>query len=70
MKASAILVACATAILAADSAAEYRVSLSQIYGRYQHVLARRDACSTAFPQLRGAYEKAFTSWRMRITVSF
>ena len=46
-------------------AAEYRSSLTEVYGRYQGVLARRDACSNAFPQSRGIYEKAFTSWHGR-----
>jgi hypothetical protein len=55
-----------TAIWAADSgAAEYRTSLTEVYGAYQRVLSRRDACGTAFPQGRGAIEKAFTSWHGR-----
>ena len=64
-----LAIACAmfvsTAAPAADSGSEYRTSLTDVYGRYQGVLARRDACGTAFPQSRGAYEKAFTSWHTR-----
>jgi hypothetical protein len=57
---------CSTAVLAADSAVpEYRSSLNQVYGSYQAVLARRDACGTANAQARAAYEKAFTSWHAR-----
>src|SRR5688572_19887298 len=51
--------------LAAVSAAEYRASLLEIYGRYQGVLALREACSSAFPQARPANEKAFAAWQNR-----
>lgn len=50
---------------AAASAAEYRASLLEIYGRYQGVLALRDACSSAFPQAKAANEKAFAAWQKR-----
>ena len=63
-------IACAlqysTASLAADSAAgNYTESLRSIYGSYQGVLARRDACTTAYPQARGTHEKAFSVWHGR-----
>jgi hypothetical protein len=54
-----------TVASAAESAVEYRMSLTDVYGSYQGVLARRDACGTAFPQSRGAYESAFSSWHAR-----
>ena len=55
-----------TAAAAADSPVpEYRTSLADVYGAYQAVLSRRDACGSAFPQSRGAYETAFTRWHGR-----
>lgn len=65
-----LLVTCAlsysTIAAAADSGGtQYIESLRQIYGSYQGVLARRDACTTAYPQLRGAHEKAFSAWHGR-----
>lgn len=50
---------------AAISASEYRTSLLEIYGRYQGVLALREACNTAFPQSRADNDKAFTAWQTR-----
>ncbi|HZN26453.1 MAG TPA: hypothetical protein VFB75_19655 [Burkholderiales bacterium] len=50
---------------AAISASEYRMSLLEIYGRYQGVLALREACNTAFPQSRADNDKAFTAWQTR-----
>jgi hypothetical protein len=50
---------------AAISASEYRASLLQIYGRYQGVLALRDACDAAFPKTRSETDKAFTAWHAR-----
>ena len=49
----------------AATAAEYRASLLEIYGRYQHVLALHEACVAAFPQSRATYDKAFSSWQSR-----
>ena len=51
--------------LAAVSAAEYRASLLEVYGRYQGVLALRDACNSAFPQVQATNEKAFADWQRR-----
>ena len=51
--------------LAAASAADYRASLMEIYGRYQGVLALREACHSAFPQSRAVNEKAFAAWQKR-----
>ena len=56
--------ACAPA-LAAVSAGDYRASLLEIYGRYQGVLALREACVSAFPQARAVNEKAFAAWQAR-----
>jgi hypothetical protein len=50
---------------AAISTSEYRASLLEIYGRYQGVLALRDACNSAFPQSRTENDKAFTAWQVR-----
>ena len=50
---------------AAITAAEYRASLLEIYGRYQGVLALREACASAFPTMRGTNEKAFAAWQAR-----
>ena len=51
--------------IAAISASEYRTSLLEIYGRYQGVLALRDACNSAFPQSRAENDKAFIAWQTR-----
>jgi hypothetical protein len=50
---------------AAITAADYRDSLKEVYGNYQGVLARRDACNAAFPQAKGSTEKAFAVWQTR-----
>jgi hypothetical protein len=50
---------------AAVSAADYRASLLQILGRYEGVLALRDACASAFPQSKTTLEKAFGAWQTR-----
>ncbi|HEX2830376.1 MAG TPA: hypothetical protein VHP37_28825 [Burkholderiales bacterium] len=56
---------CTAAASAAVTASEYRTSLLEVYGRYQAVFALRDACSTAFPAMKAANEKAFTGWQSR-----
>jgi hypothetical protein len=62
----AILLCVAPAVAAAAvSASDYRASLLEIYGRYQGVLALREACNSAFPNTRNANEKAFASWQTR-----
>jgi hypothetical protein len=50
---------------AAVSSSEYRASLLEVYGRYQGVLALREACNSAFPQLRPANDKAYAGWQSR-----
>ena len=47
------------------SATDYRASLLEVYGRYQGVLALREACHAAFPQMRPVNDKAFTAWQGR-----
>ena len=54
-----------TSALAAVSAADYRESLREIYGKYQGVLAMHDACASAFPQTRARNDKAFAGWQSR-----
>jgi hypothetical protein len=52
---------------AADGAEDpdYLTSLQEVYGKYQGVLARRDACGTAYQQSRPAIEKAYSAWQGR-----
>ncbi|HEV7801185.1 MAG TPA: hypothetical protein VGP15_08905 [Burkholderiales bacterium] len=52
-------------VFAAVSAAEYRESLREIYGKYQGVLALHEACNSAFPEARARTDKAFAAWRSR-----
>lgn len=44
---------------------DYSSNLREVYGAYQAVLARREACATAYPQLRAPSEKAYTVWNAR-----
>jgi len=64
---AALLTGCACSVLAASAEprTEYRLSLTDVYGAYQSILARRDACGTAFPEIRGATEKAYSGWQVR-----
>jgi hypothetical protein len=59
--------ACVPALVAAGTLtfADYRASLLEIYGKYQGVLALREACVSAFPQSRATYDKAFSAWQAR-----
>jgi hypothetical protein len=64
----AMFFSCLCAVVAAAAAitaADYRDSLKEVYGNYQGVLARRDACNAAFPQAKGTTEKAFATWQTR-----
>jgi len=54
-----------TPACAAVSAAEYRASLLEVYGKYQGVLALRDACNSAFSQMQPANDRAFAAWEKR-----
>ena len=53
------------ALAATVTFADYRASLLEIYGKYQGVLALREACISAFPQSRATYDKAFSAWQVR-----
>ena len=44
---------------------DYPSNLREVYGAYQGVLARRDACATAYPQLRPASDKGYAAWSTR-----
>ena len=48
-----------------DSRAAYSASLTEVYGAYQSILARREACGSAFPQSRSATDKAYVGWQSR-----
>ena len=61
----AVALACAHAAPAQEPRTEYRMSLTDVYGAYQSILARREACATAFPQIRPATDKAYTGWQGR-----
>ena len=50
---------------AAVTASDYRESLLEIYGKYQGMLAIRDACNAAFPTARAVTDKAFAAWQAR-----
>ena len=49
----------------AEPRTEYRLSLTDVYGAYQSILARKDACSSAFPQTSAATDKAYSGWQTR-----
>ena len=51
--------------MAAEPRSEYRMSLTDVYGAYQSILARTDACGTAFTQTRAATDKAYSAWQVR-----
>ena len=52
-------------LAAAPEGFDYSSNLREVYGAYQAVLARRDACGTAYPQSRPAAEKAYVAWQGR-----
>lgn len=41
------------------------MSLTDVYGAYQSILARREACNTAFTPARPVTEKAYSVWHTR-----
>ena len=57
--------ACASGAFAQEGRSEYRLSLTDVYGAYQSILARREACASAFPQNRPASDRAYTAWQGR-----
>ena len=44
---------------------DYPTNLREVYGAYQGVVARREACAVAYPQMRAASDKAFAAWQGR-----
>jgi hypothetical protein len=63
-------VLCALLTVSAAGAAEdrdgdYPSNLSDVYGAYQAIVARREACTSAFPQRRAASDKAYLVWHAR-----
>jgi hypothetical protein len=56
---------CTSTAFAQEPRTEYRMSLTDVYGAYQSILARRDACSSAYPQTRATTDKAFIAWQTR-----
>ena len=56
---------CVSGWTAAAEGFDYTSNLREVYGAYQGVLARREACATAYPQLRPASDKAYTGWQGR-----
>ncbi|MGE5526166.1 MAG: hypothetical protein ACM3SS_20815 [Rhodospirillaceae bacterium] len=64
------LLACACTALpvtasSADAAPSYGQELAQVYGTYQAVVARREACNEALPGMKANTEKSYTAWRNR-----
>src|SRR5689334_2175713 len=57
--------ACSVLAASAEPRTEYRLSLADAYRANQSTLARSDACGTAFPEVRGATEKAYRGWQVR-----
>jgi hypothetical protein len=66
---SIFVVAALSGMRAASAAEEpragYSASLTEVYGAYQSILARREACGAAFPQNRSATDKAYVAWQGR-----
>jgi hypothetical protein len=62
---AALAMAYAGAAAAQEARTEYRTSLTDVYGAYQSILARREACAAAFPQMRPAADKAYAAWQNR-----
>jgi len=57
--------ASSTPAVTAEPRTEYRLSLTDVYGAYQSILARKDACSSAFPQTRTVTDRAYSAWQTR-----
>jgi hypothetical protein len=62
---AAAALAAAAPSFAQEARTEYRLGLTDVYGTYQSILARRDACATAFAQSRPAIDKAYGAWHAR-----
>jgi hypothetical protein len=44
---------------------DYPANLREVFGAYQAVLARREACASAYPRERAGTEKAYAAWQTR-----
>ncbi|HYC49310.1 MAG TPA: hypothetical protein VED01_27850 [Burkholderiales bacterium] len=62
---SAAFLVCFSAPLAAADGFDYTSNLREVFGAYQGVLARREACATAYPKLRAVSDKAYAGWQGR-----
>ena len=51
--------------IAMEPRTEYRMSLTDVFGAYQSIIARREACGVAFPQAKSTTEKAYAAWHAR-----
>lgn len=61
-----LALSCAAATAApAPEGFDYPSNLREVYGAYQAVLARREACASAYPQARAAADKAYAGWQRR-----
>lgn len=60
-----VFATCASPGIAQEPRTEYRMSLTDVYGAYQSILARREACNTAFAPARPMTEKAYSTWHAR-----
>lgn len=49
----------------AETGPSYGQELAQVYGTYQAVVARREACNEALPDMKATTEKSYTAWRNR-----
>jgi hypothetical protein len=61
----ALLLMHGSPVRAAEQSSDYSANLREVYGAYQAVLARREACVTAHAKERGAYDKAYGVWQAR-----
>jgi len=59
-----VVLACGAAAAAAQTGG-YGKELAQVYGTYQALVARKEACGEAAPERRAAIEQGYASWRLR-----
>jgi hypothetical protein len=52
-------------VRAAEPASDYPTSLRSVYGAYQAVLARREACTAANAAAKAQYDKSYGAWHAR-----
>lgn len=50
---------------AAQGSSSYGEQLAQVYGTYQALLARKEACDEGLPATRVANDRSYTAWRTR-----